>query len=145
MLGLKSLLSFKNKINFKRHNRLLFYFSKPTEDNSRQPELYHAITPNYSSREELTCHNGNLKSKPLYVHEEIFIKWQGRMCWSDNLYNLDSKLPELTINIIYQAPTIITDPQNEQLSDLLLNLENTRLRLRDCALFQTTRLLKGES
>lgn len=33
------------------------------------------------------------------------------MCWSDNLYNLDSKLPELTMSIIYQAPTIITDPQ----------------------------------
>ena len=139
MLGLKSSLSFKNKINFKRHNGLLFYFSKFTEDNSRQPELYHAVTPNYSSHEEFTCHNGNLKSKPLYIHEEIFIKWQGRMCWSDNLYNLDSKLPELTINTIYWAPTIITDPQNEQLSDLLLYLENTRLRL------QTTQLLKGES
>lgn len=66
------------------------------------------------------------------------------MCWSDNLYNLDSKLPELTINTIYWAPTIITDPQNEQLPDLL-NLENTRPRLRDCALFQIMQLLKGES
>lgn len=66
------------------------------------------------------------------------------MCWSDNLYNLDNKLPELTINTIYWAPIIITDPQNEQLPDLL-NLENTRPRLRDCALFQITQLLKGES
>lgn len=35
----------------------------------------------------------------------------GQNVLKDNLYNLDSKLPELTINIIYQAPTIITDPQ----------------------------------
>lgn len=62
----------------------------------------------------------------------------------DNLYNLDSKLPELTINTIYWAPTISTDPQNNQLANLL-NIERTRLRLRDCASFQVTQLVKGRS